>query len=145
MRNPRACSVCGQHHAALVQAFLCGGCLKGDAGAHESHRPQEQRLTARQKGILDLIGLRISRDGYAPTLDEIADGLGLSSLATVHAHLVHLQKLGLIKRTGRARDLEIVVPDRVLLCFGCLQRAFNEHRSFDPDFAAEAERLAGAR
>ena len=46
----------------------------------------------RQKEILDLIGKSIDKYGYAPTLTEIAQSMGLSSLATVHEHLSTLEK-----------------------------------------------------
>ena len=60
----------------------------------------------RQREILDLISLSIDKYGYAPTLTEIADRLGLSSLATVHEHLAVLEKKGLIRRyRGRFGEL----------------------------------------
>ncbi len=66
-------------------------------------------LTRRQKEILDYVGSHISREGYAPTIEEIGDHFGLSSLATVHKHLANLQEKGLIKRAwNRSRALELV-------------------------------------
>ena len=66
-------------------------------------------LTRRQKEILDYLGRHIERKGYAPTIEEIGDHFGLSSLATVHKHLSNLQEKGLIKRAwNRSRALELV-------------------------------------
>lgn len=66
-------------------------------------------LTRRQKEILDYLGRYIERRGYAPTIEEIGDHFGLSSLATVHKHLTNLQEKGLIKREwNRSRALELV-------------------------------------
>ena len=66
-------------------------------------------LTRRQKEILDYVGEHISREGYAPTIEEIGHHFGLSSLATVHKHLANLQEKGLIKRAwNRSRALELV-------------------------------------
>lgn len=63
----------------------------------------------RQKQILDYINENISKYGYAPTLTEIAEYLGLSSLATVHEHLAVLEKKGLIRRyRGAVRGIEVV-------------------------------------
>jgi repressor LexA len=63
----------------------------------------------RQKQILDYISENINKYGYAPTLTEIADFLGLSSLATVHEHLAVLEKKGLIRRyRGAVRGIEVV-------------------------------------
>jgi repressor LexA len=66
-------------------------------------------LTRRQKEILDFLTRHIDRKGYAPTIEEIGDHFGLSSLATVHKHLTNLQEKGLIKRAwNRSRALELV-------------------------------------
>ena len=66
-------------------------------------------LTRRQKEILDFVASHIARKGYAPTIEEIGDNFGLSSLATVHKHLSNLQEKGLIKRAwNRSRALELI-------------------------------------
>jgi len=66
-------------------------------------------LTRRQKEILDFLGEYLEQRGYAPTIDEIAEHFGLSSLATVHKHLTNLQEKGLIKRAwNRSRALELI-------------------------------------
>ena len=66
-------------------------------------------LTRRQKEILDYVAAHIAREGYAPTIEEIGQNFGLSSLATVHKHLANLQSKGLIKRAwNRSRALELV-------------------------------------
>jgi repressor LexA len=66
-------------------------------------------LTRRQKQIFDYVSRHIERKGYAPTIEEIGDHFGLSSLATVHKHLVNLQQKGLIRReSNRSRALELV-------------------------------------
>jgi repressor LexA len=66
-------------------------------------------LTRRQKEILDFLTRHIEKRGYAPTIEEIGDHFGLSSLATVHKHLTNLQEKGLIKRAwNRSRALELV-------------------------------------
>jgi repressor LexA len=66
-------------------------------------------LTRRQKEILDFLARYIERKGYAPTIEEIGEHFGLSSLATVHKHLTNLQTKGLIKRAwNQSRALELV-------------------------------------
>ncbi len=66
-------------------------------------------LTRRQKEILDYLTEYIGTQGYAPTIEEIGQHFGLSSLATVHKHLTNLQEKGLIKRAwNRSRALELV-------------------------------------
>lgn len=66
-------------------------------------------LYKKQRQILDFISQYIQLNGSSPTLQEIADAMGLSSLATVHEHLQALQKKGVIKRfEGAVRGIEIV-------------------------------------
>ncbi len=63
----------------------------------------------RQQQILDFIKQYIQSTGRAPKLREIADALGVSSLATVHEHLMSLVEKGLIKRkAGKARSIDLV-------------------------------------
>ena len=62
----------------------------------------------RQSQILDFIKQYIQSKGSAPTLRQIADAIGVSSLATVHEHLQTLQLKGLIKRkAGKVRSIEL--------------------------------------
>src|SRR5262249_47847235 len=69
-------------------------------------------LTKRQREILDYLNEFISQHGYAPSLEEIGQRFGLSSLATVHKHLTNLQEKGFIKRAwNRSRSVEMV-PSR---------------------------------
>ncbi len=66
-------------------------------------------LYKRQKQILDYISQYIQKNGCSPTLQEIADAMSLSSLATVHEHLQTLERKNVIKRfEGAVRGIEIV-------------------------------------
>ena len=51
-------------------------------------------LYRRQRQIVDFISQYIQSKGYSPTLKEIAEAIGVSSLATVHEHLQALEKKG---------------------------------------------------
>lgn len=63
----------------------------------------------RQGQILDFIRQHIQTKGSAPTLRQIADAIGVSSLATVHEHLTTLEQKGLIKRKpGKTRSIDLV-------------------------------------
>lgn len=60
----------------------------------------------RQAQIISFIKQHIQATGSAPTLRQIADALGVTSLATVHEHLATLEEKGLIKRKhGRHRSI----------------------------------------
>ena len=66
-------------------------------------------LYKRQKQILDFIKQYIDKYGYSPTLGEIAEAIGVSSLATVHEHLQSLVKKGVIKKfEGAVRGIEVL-------------------------------------
>lgn len=66
-------------------------------------------LYKRQRQIVEFIGQYIQKFGTSPTLQEIADALGVSSLATVHEHLQTLVKKGVIKRfEGAVRGIELL-------------------------------------
>ena len=66
----------------------------------------------RQQQILDFIKQYIQSNGSAPTLRQIADAIGVSSLATVHEHLQALEEKGLIKRkAGKVRSMELTQSD----------------------------------
>lgn len=65
-------------------------------------------LYPRQRQILNFIKQYIKKFGYAPTLQEIADEVKLSTLSTVHEHLESLEKKGVIQRPkGKARAIEV--------------------------------------
>ncbi len=69
-------------------------------------------ITRRQKEVLDFLSTFTSRNGYSPSYEEIAAGLGLSSLATVHKHVTNLQTKGLLQRAhNRSRSID-VIPQR---------------------------------
>jgi len=55
-------------------------------------------LTKRQKQVLDFVEEFIGGQGYCPSLREIADGLGMSSVATAHQHVVALESKGVLRR-----------------------------------------------
>lgn len=57
-----------------------------------------QKITKRQKAVLDCIEECIREKGYGPTVREVCQVLGLSSPSTVHVHLKALEEKGYIKR-----------------------------------------------
>ena len=66
-------------------------------------------LYKRQRELLEFLKLYIRKNGFSPTLQEIADAMDLSSLATVHEHLQALIKKGIIKRyEGAVRGIELL-------------------------------------
>lgn len=65
-------------------------------------------LTKRQKEFLDFLAGFLEKQGYSPSYEEIAEGLHLASLATVHKHIMALDAKHYIKRGfNQSRSLEI--------------------------------------
>ena len=57
-----------------------------------------EKLTKKQKAVLECIEDRIAKKGYGPTVREICAEIGLSSPSTVHVHLKALEEKGYIER-----------------------------------------------
>jgi repressor LexA len=65
-------------------------------------------LTRRQKELMDFVSGFIQRNGYSPSYEEIATGLGLASLATVHKHIQALEAKQYLRRSyNHSRSLEV--------------------------------------
>ena len=72
---------------------------------------QEMAITRRQKEVLDFLSSFTEQNGYSPSYEEIASGLGLNSLATVHKHVTNLQGKGLLQRYhNRSRSIDVLPP-----------------------------------
>ena len=110
----------------------------------------------RQAQILDFIRQSIENTGLAPTLRQIANAIGVNSLATVHEHMQSLVEKGLLKRTsGRLRKMELTVPVGMnnegvtvpILGFIAAGAPIepmtdpNAHMSIPPNFASKTKRV----
>ncbi len=68
----------------------------------------DMALTKRQKDVLEFLAEFIDKNRYSPSYEEIADGLSLSSLATIHKHISSLESKGYLRRAfNQSRSLEI--------------------------------------
>jgi repressor LexA len=66
-------------------------------------------ITRRQRQVYDFISGFVQQNGYSPSFEEIGNGLGLSSLATVHKHVSNLEKKGLLRRDyNRSRSIDVL-------------------------------------
>lgn len=66
---------------------------------------------ATQERVLAYIQSEIRERGYAPSVREIADAVGLRSTSTVHGHLTRLEKKGLLYRDAmKPRAIGVVGP-----------------------------------
>jgi repressor LexA len=89
-------------------------------------------LTRRQKEVMDFLSQFIADHGYSPSYEEIASGLGLASLATVHKHIQALETKQYLRRSyNHSRSLEIG------------DRFFSEERARRPQESPSAIPLLG--
>lgn len=66
-------------------------------------------LLTRDRQMMTFLARYLAQHGYAPSLPEIGDGVGLASVNTVWARMHRLEELGLIERVaGKSRALRIV-------------------------------------
>ena len=69
-------------------------------------------LTNRQEEILTYLNKYMVSHGYPPTIREIGADLGVSSPATIHAHLANLESKGFIKKEDtKNRAIELLVEN----------------------------------
>lgn len=74
-----------------------------------------EKLTDKQKQMLETLKKFIAKNGYPPTVRELGKELDLSSPATTHFHLSKLESKGYItKGKGKNRTLELLVPNEYL-------------------------------
>jgi len=112
-------------------------------------------LYKRQRQIVDFIAQYIQKNGYSPTLREIADCINVSSLATVHEHLQSLERKKVIKkREGATRGIELIdrtflkMTDSVdlpFLGFIAAGQPIEPHSDQDATFKVSPEMISGKK
>ena len=71
-----------------------------------------EKLTEKQKDILQIVKKLIAKNGYPPTVREIGKAAHLSSPATTHFHLNKLVEKGYIEKGGsKNRTIKLLVPN----------------------------------
>ena len=74
-----------------------------------------EKLTDKQKTILETLKKFIAKNGYPPTVRELGKELNLSSPATTHFHLSKLENKGYIKKgKSKNRTIELLVPNEYI-------------------------------
>lgn len=65
-----------------------------------------EKLKPKEQEMYDYICQVLRRSGFAPTVREIQDALGIKSTCTVHAYLDRLEQKGYIKKSpGKSRTI----------------------------------------
>lgn len=73
----------------------------------------DSRLTKKQREILNFLLEYQGSHEYQPAYREIAEHLGLTSLATVHEHLTSLARKGYVRLAGSHRPRSLVLTRQV--------------------------------
>jgi repressor LexA len=82
---------------------------RGEAGAKPSTR-RRKSLSEKQLAILEVIQRSVATRGYPPSMREIGDAVGLSSLSSVTHQLNQLELSGYLRRDpNRTRALEVLI------------------------------------
>ena len=72
----------------------------------------DKKITKKQHEVLQFIKKYTVEHGFPPSIREICAGLNLSSPATVHVHLKHLEEAGCIRKTNsKFRTIEVLVEN----------------------------------
>ncbi len=75
----------------------------------------EKQLTPKQEEVFNFIKKYSAEHGYPPSVREICANLGLSSPATVQAHINHLKEAGVIRNSSnKFRTIEILTENEYL-------------------------------
>lgn len=74
-----------------------------------------EELTDRQRALLDFLGAFQKQNGYPPTLAQMANHLGVSSLTGIRGHLAALERKGCIHKAPGASRAVVVKGWKKLL------------------------------
>ncbi len=108
------------------------------------------KLTKRQKEILDFITEFMEREGYSPSMEEIAAHFQFASLNAVFKHLEALESRGHLHRDpNRARSIELkrerAAPIRELPLYGYIAAGRPIEAIASPETLAIPEELLSGR
>lgn len=69
-----------------------------------------RELNERERAVLACIRKKIRETGYAPSVRELGESLGLRSTSTVQMYLDRLEEMGYLRRTG-GKSRSLTLPD----------------------------------
>ena len=85
------------------------------------------KKTPTSERILRYIVSYTDEHGYAPTMREIATGVGLTSVGTVHRHIETLKEKGLLEETEQTSSRALVVSKQMRNFLGSDQQKCEHH------------------
>jgi len=88
------------------------GATEGALASVSELAPSADRLTPRQRRVLETIRRSVEDRGYPPTMREIGEAVGLASPSSVKHQLTTLERKGYLRRDpNRPRAIEVVDPE----------------------------------
>jgi len=73
---------------------------------------ESNKLTPKQKKVLDFIISFIKKNNYSPSLEEIAKNFNLKSISTIHQYIEALEKKGYISKVeNKKRSIEPIINE----------------------------------
>lgn len=91
------------------------------------HRQDEAGITERQEQFLAIVRTFSDLHGYAPSVREIGERMGIQSPNGVVGHIRALVRKGLLTWNPKtARSLRVVDADRIAVSRNLLERALHE-------------------
>src|SRR5262245_48562916 len=98
-------------NAIFLNTIHLYGICSGELDDESAGGPAVMSLTDQQRRVLDAIQDRLGRQGYPPTVRELAQHLGVS-IGTIQAHLRALERTGALKRRPfQGRGLSLTAPE----------------------------------
>nr|CAI9744591.1 hypothetical protein [uncultured bacterium] len=76
------------------------------------------KRTSTRDAILVFISAFREEYGISPTMREIAEGVGVSSPATIHRHIANLRKEGLLQDTAPCKSRNLVIKKQASITNG---------------------------
>jgi repressor LexA len=133
------------------EAAMCFN-LSGGWTMVKSSEPTPPVLTKQQRRILNFISTFLETEGYAPTLEEIRDHLGVTAVSTVHEHVERLIEKGYLRRGwNQSRSLSLTTQAldhrsaRLIPLLGRVAAGNPIEAIPDPEDIAVPEGLTGRR
>ena len=72
------------------------------------------RTSDKAQRIMEFVNAFVQENGFAPSVREIGDAVGLKSPSTVHFHLKHLEEAGVIEKgAGKGRAITLTASAAV--------------------------------
>ena len=106
----------------------------------------KNKLTEKQRQILEYLKQEILQRGFPPSVREICEAVSLRSTSSVHAHLETLERKGYIKRDATNREpLKSAMKDSIPAAWCNPGNCIGRHRIPERGCTDSADRQSSCR